>query len=75
MLMKSKNRRNPGYKCAVSKVQVEWLAVNAFRDVLGKRQSRYGKVLEWIDGRIAMLGTKDAVCYRMKGLVGLGSSD
>ncbi|KAH8657402.1 hypothetical protein BGZ60DRAFT_130395 [Tricladium varicosporioides] len=39
MKSKAKNEKNVGYKCAVSKIQVEWLATNAFRAVLQKRQS------------------------------------
>ncbi|KAH9212849.1 hypothetical protein DL95DRAFT_391013, partial [Leptodontidium sp. 2 PMI_412] len=41
MKSKAKNKKNVGYKCALTRVQVEWLAINAFREVLGKRQSGY----------------------------------
>jgi len=58
MKCKSKIKENVGYKCALTKVQVEWLAANAFRVVLHKRQSKFGKVLEWLDGRIAALREK-----------------
>jgi hypothetical protein len=53
--MKSKGRGNKGYKCAVSKAQVEFLAIKAFRDVLGKRQSAYRAVIRWLDLRISAL--------------------
>ncbi|KAL2072875.1 hypothetical protein VTL71DRAFT_12218 [Oculimacula yallundae] len=56
-LMKSKarNPRNVGYKCAINRGEVEWLAINAFREVLRKRQSGYLEVLKWLDERIARL--------------------
>ncbi|KAL9099832.1 MAG: hypothetical protein Q9163_004720 [Psora crenata] len=41
--------RNSDYHCAVSKRQVTWLASKAFRHVLGRKQSRYGEVLIWLD--------------------------
>jgi hypothetical protein len=72
VLMKSKSRKrgNEGYKCAVSKVQVEFLAMNAFRDVLGKRQSAYRAVIGWLDLRISTLrGKEEKMCQRMKGVI------
>ncbi|KAH6698374.1 hypothetical protein BKA61DRAFT_622131 [Leptodontidium sp. MPI-SDFR-AT-0119] len=56
MKSKAKNKKNVGYKCALTRVQVEWLAINAFREVLGKRQSGYKDVIGWLDGRIKRLG-------------------
>ncbi|KAH7417590.1 hypothetical protein BKA64DRAFT_658308 [Cadophora sp. MPI-SDFR-AT-0126] len=55
MKSKAKNKKNVGYKCSLTKLQVEWLAINAFREVLGKRQSGYREVLGWLDGRIERL--------------------
>jgi hypothetical protein len=70
MKSKSRKRGNEGYKCAVSKVQVEFLAINAFRDVLGKRQSRYRAVIGWLDLRISTLrGKERTMCERMKGII------
>ncbi|KAH6671185.1 hypothetical protein B0J14DRAFT_89821 [Halenospora varia] len=70
MKSKAKNKKNVGYKCAVSKVQVEWLATNAFRTVLQKRQSKYGKVIEWLGVRIGALLMKEReACVRMRGVV------
>jgi len=46
------------------------LAMNAFKDVLKRRQSRYGKLLEWIEGRIQRLRAREAaMCGRMEGIV------
>ncbi|KAL5321238.1 hypothetical protein ACEPPN_012052 [Leptodophora sp. 'Broadleaf-Isolate-01'] len=56
MKSKAKNKKNVGYKCALTRMQVEWLAINAFREVLGKRQSGYKDVIGWLDGRIKRLG-------------------
>jgi hypothetical protein len=57
ILIKSKaeNKKNEGYKCALKKAQVEFLALSAFRDVLGRRQSKYGKVIAWLDERLVDL--------------------
>ena len=67
---KGKNRRNEGYQCTVSKVQVEWLAFNAFRKVLRKRQSKYRKVIEWLDTKIGVLMANEArMCERMEGVL------
>jgi hypothetical protein len=70
MKSKSRKRGNEGYKCAVSKVQVEFLAMNAFRDVLGKRQSAYRGVIGWLELRLSILrGKEKKMCKRMKGVI------
>ncbi|CZT11882.1 uncharacterized protein RAG0_15894 [Rhynchosporium agropyri] len=53
-LMKSKarNPRNVGYKCGITRVEVESLVVTAFRDVLRKKQSGYQEVLRWLDEKM-----------------------
>jgi hypothetical protein len=44
--------------------------MNAFRNVMGKRQSKYGKVIEWLDERIETLMAREGnTCDRMKGIV------
>jgi hypothetical protein len=73
VLMKGKERgrKNEGYRCAVRKVQVEWLALHAFRDVMGKRQSKFGKIIEWLDERIGGLRVREGeVVGRMGGIIG-----
>jgi hypothetical protein len=46
------------------------LALNAFEEVLRRRQSKYGKVLEWIKGRIERLRVREStMCQGMKGVV------
>lgn len=46
------------------------LALTAFRDVMRKRQSKFGKVIEWLDERIEGLrGREGETCQRMKGIV------
>ncbi|KAG9247931.1 hypothetical protein BJ878DRAFT_117297 [Calycina marina] len=71
VLLKSKGRNKwgAGYACAVSKVQVEWLALNAFTNVLQVRQSKYTQLLVWMEERIMQLNIKDAACQRLKGTV------
>lgn len=50
VLMKSKARNlgNRGFKCGMESGEVKWLCLSAFRKVLGRRQSRYTAVLEWL---------------------------
>lgn len=50
---KHKNHGGQGYKCAVGRVQVQWLAAMAFRSVLGRKQSCYEEVIAWLDAMIA----------------------
>ncbi|KAE8444198.1 hypothetical protein EG329_000795 [Mollisiaceae sp. DMI_Dod_QoI] len=70
MKSKGKNKKNVGYKCALTKVQVEWLALNAFCSVLGKRQSKYHKVLEWLDEKAQLLSRMEGdTCQRMEGVL------
>jgi hypothetical protein len=67
---KGRNKRNEGYQCGVKKAQVEYMALNAFRNVLRKKQSKYGKVIEWLDEKICELRGKEADSFtRMKGIV------
>lgn len=45
--------------------------MHAFRNVLSKRQSRYGKIIEWLDGKIGDLERKEKKsCEFLKGVVG-----
>lgn len=70
VLIKSKNKKNEGYQCGVKKAQLEYLALNAFRNVLKKRQSKYGKVLAWLDDQLMNLKAKGAESLsRMSGIV------
>jgi hypothetical protein len=44
--------------------------MHAFRDVLGKRQSKYRAVIGWLDLRISTLrGKEEKMCQRMKGVI------
>lgn len=67
---KGKNKRNEGYQCGVKKVQIEYLALNAFRNVLGRRQSKYGKVIAWLDERLLHFTAKEGDSFsRMSGIL------
>jgi hypothetical protein len=59
VLLKSKgnNKKNEGYQCHVKKAQIEYLCLTAFRTFLVKRQSKYGKLISWLDEGIAQLST------------------
>ncbi len=57
---KGKNKKNEGYQCGVKKAQLEYLALNAFRNVLKKRQSNYWKVISWLDNQLMGLKAKGA---------------
>lgn len=50
--------KNPGYECKVTRVQVRWAALGAFRMVLGRKQARFGEVLRWVDEEMARLGAR-----------------
>ncbi|KAG0650734.1 Telomerase reverse transcriptase [Hyphodiscus hymeniophilus] len=72
VLMKSKgrNRKNLGYQCVVKKVQVEWLAMHAFRTVMVKKQSKFAPVISWLDDKIESLKLREGqMVARMKGVV------
>ncbi|KAI4225667.1 MAG: hypothetical protein L6R36_003747 [Xanthoria steineri] len=50
VLVQAKHR-NPGwqgYRCAVSKRQVQWLALSAFVKVLARKQTKFQAVLGWL---------------------------
>jgi len=67
---KGKNKKNEGYQCGVKKAQLEYLAFKAFRNVLKKRQSKYGKVITWLDDQLMDLKVKGADSLsRMSGIV------
>jgi len=67
---KGKNKKNEGYQCWVKKAQLEYLAFKAFRNVLKKRQSKYGKVITWLDDQLMDLKVKGADSLsRMSGIV------
>jgi hypothetical protein len=65
---KGKNKKNEGYCCAVSRMQVEWLTLTAFRSVLHRKQAKYRDVLTWLDTRIqALRDKKGKECARLIG--------
>lgn len=46
------------------------LVLNAFKKVLCKRQSRYVKVLEWLDEQIDTMMRKEGnMCQRLQGIL------
>lgn len=60
LLLNSKRRKSrfPGYQCDVKKSEVAWLAHRAFLNVLGKRQSKYGTVINWLKEEMWKLESK-----------------
>ncbi|KAH8815452.1 hypothetical protein F5884DRAFT_179234 [Xylogone sp. PMI_703] len=67
---KGKNGKNKGYRCGVNRAQVEWLALNAFRRVLARRQSRHRQTIAWLNERIAGMRARQYVmCERMEGVI------
>lgn len=48
LVSRTRRLRYPGYVCDVKKCEVTWLAYNAFRQVLGRKQSQYGETLAWL---------------------------
>ncbi|OBT76587.1 hypothetical protein VF21_05363 [Pseudogymnoascus sp. 05NY08] len=49
---KEKNPKNVGYRCAISKTEIRWLALRAFYRVLKPRQSRYREEMMWLDDQL-----------------------
>lgn len=48
------------------------LVLNAFKRVLAKRQSRYIKVLEWLDEQITIMRrTQGNMCARLHGVLNM----
>ncbi|KAL7629462.1 Telomerase reverse transcriptase [Parahypoxylon ruwenzoriense] len=64
LLLKSKTRklRYPGYTCDVKKLEVSWLAYNAFYKVLERKQSKYGETLGWLKAQIMKLSLQKDIC-------------
>ena len=51
-------------------VNVCRLAMNALKKVMGKKQSKFGKVIEWLDEEIEILRAREQeTCRRMTGIV------
>lgn len=61
----ARRARYPGYECPVSRAQVRWLALGAFRAVLGRKQAGLGEVLGWLDAEMALL--RDGSSARARG--------
>ncbi|ETS88050.1 hypothetical protein PFICI_01878 [Pestalotiopsis fici W106-1] len=53
---RARRARYPGYTCDVRKIEVMWLTYSAFAQVLGRKQSSYGPVLEWLHNELNRLG-------------------
>ncbi|GKT48290.1 telomerase-binding protein EST1A [Colletotrichum spaethianum] len=60
VLLTSKARREkyPGYACAVEKTHVTWLALDATREVLSRKQANFAGVLSWISTELGRLDSK-----------------
>ncbi|KAF6840082.1 telomerase reverse transcriptase [Colletotrichum plurivorum] len=52
---KARKRNYPGYNCALEKAQVTWLALDAMRRVLSRRQANFAPVLAWIGDELGGL--------------------
>lgn len=51
-------------------ILMDRLAINAFLNVLRKRQSKYLKAIKWLDMRIATLKARETrMCERMRNIV------
>ena len=51
----SRKARYPKYQCRITKTQMAWIALHAFRDFLRTKQSSYKPVLVWLDDEIRVL--------------------
>ncbi|KAL0781131.1 hypothetical protein CaCOL14_002466 [Colletotrichum acutatum] len=59
-LLTSKSRREkyPEYDCAAEKTHVAWLALDAARMILAKKQANFTTVLSWIDEELGRLDSR-----------------
>lgn len=57
----SRAARYPGYRCEVKRQQVAWLAMAAFRTVLGRKQAGYREVIGWLEGELRALSCERRV--------------
>lgn len=66
LLLASRSRaaRYPGYVCEVKKPQMAWLAMVAFRQVLGRKQAGYREVVEWLEDEVRRLSLEKRVDLR-----------
>ncbi|KAJ0365723.1 hypothetical protein COL154_004303 [Colletotrichum chrysophilum] len=54
---KARKEKHPDYSCAMEKTHVTWLALDAVRKALLKRQANFSPVLGWIDAELSRLDT------------------
>ncbi|KAI8219574.1 Telomerase reverse transcriptase [Colletotrichum sp. SAR 10_77] len=54
---KARKEKHPEYSCAMEKTHVTWLALDAVRKALLKRQANFSPVLGWIDAELGRLDT------------------
>ncbi|KAI8156868.1 Telomerase reverse transcriptase [Colletotrichum sp. SAR 10_70] len=54
---KARKEKHPDYSCAMEKTHVTWLALDAVRKALLKRQANFSPVLGWIDAELGRLDT------------------
>ncbi|KAH0423512.1 telomerase reverse transcriptase [Colletotrichum camelliae] len=54
---KARKDKHPDYSCALEKTHVTWLALDAVRKTLSKRQANFAPVLGWIDAELVRLDT------------------
>ncbi|POS72887.1 telomerase reverse transcriptase [Diaporthe helianthi] len=58
----SRKLKHPKYECKLSKTQVRASGLRAFRSVLGRKQARFGAVLQWLDEQAAELAANGKAC-------------
>ncbi|KAI8298309.1 Telomerase reverse transcriptase [Colletotrichum sp. SAR11_59] len=54
---KARKEKHPDYSCAMEKMHVTWLALDAVRKALLQRQANFSPVLGWIDAELGRLDT------------------
>lgn len=64
---RARRAKYPGYECRINRMQVRWLTLRAFREVLGRKQAGFAEVLAWLDQEVGRL---EATKGRRGGCVG-----
>ncbi|KAL2259032.1 hypothetical protein VTK26DRAFT_7436 [Humicola hyalothermophila] len=55
---RARKARYPGYECTVRKMELAWLAMVAFRQVLVRKQAGYREVIGWLEEETRKLALK-----------------
>lgn len=56
---RARRAKYPRYECKVTRAQVRWLVLGAFRQVLGRKQAGFAEVLAWLDREMGKMEAEE----------------